>query len=102
MNSLSDSRSSLEELKRRNLPPEVQTGEPPARRSPAPEPETHPTGAEQQELLNILWTMGEVQGEQTVILEELFQHMTSLRTVSRETRNLLELEQKDTAAILAE
>ena len=97
----SDSRSSLEELKRRNLPPETQTGEPPA-------PETHPTGSDQQELLRILWTMGEVLGEQTVILEELSQNMISLprweqlQTISREAaalRALLEQEQKDMAAI---
>ena len=104
----SDSRSSLEELKRRNLPPESQTGEPPAQTEAAPAPETHPTGSDQQELLRILWTMGEVLGEQTVILEELSQNMISLprweqlQTISREAavlRALLEQEQKDMAAI---
>ena len=109
MNSSSDNKSSLEELKRRNLPPEAQAGEvqieePSAQTEPAPAPEP----PEQQELLDILWTMGEVLGEQTVILEELSQNMISLprweqlQTISREAaalRTLLEQEQKDMAAI---
>ena len=48
----SDSRSSLEELKRRNLPPEAQAGEPSAPAESAPE--THPTAEEWDDLLAIL------------------------------------------------
>ena len=95
----SDSRSSLEELKRCNPPAEAQTAEPTTQTESVPAPEMHPTGPELQELLQILWTMGEVLGEQTVILEELSQHMDSLRTVSWETRDLLKREQTDTSAI---
>ena len=50
----SDSRSSLEELKRRNLPPEVHLGEPSVRTESPPAPETHPTGSEWDNLLVIL------------------------------------------------
>ena len=48
----SDSRSSLEELKRRNLPPETQARELSAHTELAAE--THPTGAEWDNLLAIL------------------------------------------------
>ena len=108
MSSSSDNRSSLEELKRRNALPETQTGELSTQMESSPAQETIPTGEERQELLDILWTMGEVLGEQTVILEELSQHMISiprwdqLQTISQEAsavRTLLEQEQKDMAAI---
>ena len=101
MNLSSDSRPSLEELKRRNLPPDAQDIEPPAQTEPAPVPEPHPTAEEWQELRQILWTMGEVLGEQTVILEELAQRLPTLpnaeqtRTAAQETaaiRKLLEEE----------
>ena len=50
----SDNRSSLEELKRRNLPSETQAGEPPTQTESPPAPETHPTGSEWDNLLAIL------------------------------------------------
>ena len=101
MNLSSDSRPSLEELKRRNLPPDAQDMEPPAQTEPTPVPEPHPTAEEWQKLLRVLWTMGEVLGEQTVILEELSQRLPTLpnaeqaRTTAQETaaiRDLLEEE----------
>ena len=42
----SDSRPSLEELKRRNLPPDAQIGEPSVRTESGPVPEAHPTAEE--------------------------------------------------------
>ena len=97
MNLNSDSRPSLEELKRRNLPPDVSA----AQIESPPAPEGHPSSEEWQELRQILWTMGEVLGEQTVILEELAQRLPTLpnaeqmRTTAQETvaiRKLLEKE----------
>lgn len=104
MNLNSDSRSSLEELKRRNSPPDVlavQIESPPARMKPTPTPETHPSAEEWQELLQILWTMGEVLGEQTVLLEELAQRLPTLpnaeqtQTTARETAAIRELLEKE-------
>ena len=107
----SDSRSSLEELKRRNLPPGVPVvppGEPSAQTKTAPVQTVCPTVEEWQKLRQILWTMGEVLGEQTVILEELSQCLTALprweqiQTMNRETasvRSLMEQEQKELTAI---
>lgn len=101
MNLNSDSRPSLEELKRRNLPPDAQDIEPPAQTEPAPVPESHPTAEEWQKLLQILWAMGEVLGEQTVILEELSQRLPTLpnaeqtRTTARETAAIRELLEKE-------
>ena len=101
MNLSSDSRPSLEELKRRNLPPDVPTVEPSAQTEPTPAPEPHPTAEEWQELRQILWAMGEVLGEQTVLLEEVSQRLPALpnaeemRTAAQETaviRKLLEKE----------
>lgn len=99
MNLNSDSRQSLEELKRRNdLPPE------------APKPQSaegsiHPTMAEWQELHRMLWAMGEMLGTQTVILEELSNRLsplTGLNTMGSDAaicRSSLEQMHRDTETI---
>lgn len=72
MNLNSDSRQSLEELKRRNdVPPE-------APKPQSAEGSTHPTAEEWQELRGILWSMGELLGTQAVALEELSRRLPTL------------------------
>lgn len=76
MNLNSDSRQSLEELKRRNdVPPE-------APKPQSAEGSTHPTMEEWQELHRMLWAMGEMLGTQTVILEELSNHLSTLTVLN--------------------
>lgn len=73
----SGNRLSPEELKRRNNLPsetlEAQTETTPA---------AHPTAEERQELRGILWSMGEMLGTQTVILEELSNHLSTLTVLN--------------------
>lgn len=100
MNLSSDSRSSLEELKQRNLPSETQDGEPP---TPAePMPETHPTAEEWDNLLAILSALYRLTAEEydraaeeTVdpILRRMSGQLTALTENAAAIRLLLELEQ---------
>lgn len=105
----SDSRSSLEELKRRNsLPPEspaTQTGEMTGTAQSGAEMVSHPTTEEWRELHRMLWAMGEMLGTQTVILEELSDRLpplAGLNTMSGDAavcRSALEQMRRDTETI---
>ena len=95
----SDSKSSLEELKRRNLLPEAQNGEPSARTEPAPE--IHPTVEEWDNLLAILSAMYRLTAEEydrtaeetvSPILHRMSSQLTALTEDAAAIRLLLEQE----------
>ena len=99
----SDSKSSLEELKRRNLPPEVQAGDPSAHTGPTPAPETHPTTEEWDNLLAILSALYRLTAEEhdraarettDPIFRKMSGQLTALTEETSAIRRLLEQEQR--------
>ena len=95
----SDSRSSQEELKRRNLPPE----EPPVRMEPEPVPETHHTAEEWDNLLAILsalYRLTAAEHDRTAeeivdpILRKMSGQLTALTEDAAAIRLLLEQERR--------
>ena len=99
----SDSRSSLEELKRRNLPSEAQDEEPPAQTEAAPAPEIHPTTEEWDNLLAILSALYRLTAEEydrravessDPILHRMSTQLTALTEEAAAIRRLLEQERQ--------
>ena len=99
----SDSKSSLEELKRRNLPPEVQAGKQPASMELVPALETHPTAEEWDNLLAILSALYRLTAEEydraaeetTIpILHRMSTQLTALTEEAAAIRLLLEQERQ--------
>ena len=102
MNFTSDSKSSMEELKRRNLPPEIQPEDLLTPTEPTPTSETHPTSEEWDNLLAILGALYRLTAEEhdqtpeetiTPILHRINGQLATLAETTAAIRQLLELKQ---------